>query len=250
MNYSKILIDIIRESLNLLEVYDKKNKISSDNYSYKKNEIKTKIDLELQKFIIKKLIIYKFPIISEEKYNKFIFQKGKGPVWILDPLDGTYNFFRGINHCAISLALYEDAKPIIGVIGNYPSKKILIGGPKVPSLRENKKISVSKNSKFNQSILATGFPSSYKFSSSKYNSIYMSYFKKFSKIRMIGSAASSLAMVSEGICDAYYENGIKIWDIAAGLSILIGAGGNYSLRFINNDTVEILAWNNSLKLKK
>ena len=78
----------------------------------------------------------------------------------------------------------------------------------------------------------------------------MNLYKKFSKIRMIGSASLSLVYLSEGKLDYYFEKNIRFWDIAAGLAILQGAGGNYNLKFIsiNKMICEISASNGYLKL--
>jgi myo-inositol-1(or 4)-monophosphatase len=81
-----------------------------------------------------------------------------------------------------------------------------------------------------RSAVCTGFPS--RFPASDVNAIgdYMSHILAFSKVRMIGSAAASLLLVARGAADAYFERQIMIWDVAAGLAIIEGAGGSTDLR--------------------
>ena len=165
--------------------------------------------------------------------------------WVVDPIDGSFNFLRNILSCSISIALYCNNKILFGVIGEYPSGDIYWGGKKYGSYFNKRKIKCSNIKEFNNAVLATGFPSRFKFSN-KNLLTYIKYIKIFAKIRMIGSASLSLINLSSGKFDAYYEQNIMFWDIAAGLAILEGAGGTYSLNMTKDLICEVKATNNSL----
>ena len=90
-------------------------------------------------------------------------------------------------------------------------------------------MSVSKKKSMNQGVLCTGFPSRYNFNKNLSSKLFK-FYSKFLKVRMLGSAAISLLKVAEGSVEAYYEEEIMLWDVGAGLAILIGAGGKYEIK--------------------
>ena len=210
-------------------------------------EFKSPIDYLLNKNITKKLRETKIPILSEENKKSWNNIKSNKLLWILDPLDGTVNYSRQLGSCAISLALFNGLNPIFGVIGTFPDMNIYFGGRDFKSKCNNKFISVSKNIKKNQSILCTGFPARYEFNTNNSKKLLLD-FKNYSKIRMLGSACISLLMVASGKADIYKENNIMLWDVAAGIAIIEGAGGKYNFSFVNSNVcINITAYNNFLK---
>ena len=92
-----------------------------------------------------------------------------------------------------------------------------------------KKIFVSTVATTQQSVLATGFPVKREYDSGSLNK-FINQVQQFKKIRMIGSAALSLAYVASGVYDAYYEEDIMMWDVAAGVALVKAAGGDYFLK--------------------
>ena len=86
------------------------------------------------------------------------------------------------------------------------------------------KISTNKVKEKSQAILATGFPVSTDFSKDALLD-FVEDIRGYKKIRLLGSAALSLAYVACGRADVYKENNIKIWDVAAGLALVKAAGG-------------------------
>ena len=236
---------VVKISLN--EIIYKKSLLEKFKVLDNKKELKTKLDHHISKFIIRNLSESKVKYISEESnFKNFDINE---TYWIIDPIDGTSNLKRGLLESSISLALYSKRKILFGVIGSYPELKIYWGGLEYGSYKNNKKLLVSENNQLSDSILATGFPSKYKFNN-KNNKKILKYFEKFSKIRMIGSASLSLAYLAEGKLDYYYERNIRFWDIAAGLAILEGAGGKYKYKFLSKKilTCEVHANNGLLSL--
>lgn len=194
-------------------------------------EVKIEADLFFENFIIKKLKTTGLPILSEEcGYISGDAKKYQDLLWILDPLDGSLNFSKGIKYSSISLALWKNEKPLFGVIYCLDTKKIFWGGKSIGSYSNESKINSSDVNDIENAILCTGFPSRFNMNlESSFKSFY-NILKKFRKIRMIGSASSSLILLARGCVDAYFEERIMLWDVAAGIAIAEGAGSSFSMK--------------------
>lgn len=161
--------------------------------------------------------------------------------WIVDPLDGSINYSEGIPLSCVSVGLWQNTSPILGVIYDF-NRDLLYEGVIGRGAWLNKyPIRVKPYRCSAKAILCTGFPASMDFSKLEMIS-FITRVKKFRKIRMFGSAALSLAFVASGKVDAYYENNVKIWDVAAGLALVKAAGGVILLNgFPTSHTVEAFA---------
>ena len=93
---------------------------------------------------------------------------------------------------------------------------------------------MNKTKKCSDAILCTGFPVNTNFNEENIRK-YVNDIINFKKVRLLGSAALSLAYLASGKVDAYYEKDIKIWDVAAGIAIVKGAGGIIKNTKYNND---------------
>lgn len=190
-------------------------------------EMKSPADKVLENIIIRKLRKTGISICSEE--SGFIKMGTNRELrWLVDPLDGTVNFVRGLGNCGISIGLCHGNAPLWGVVGQYPSREIFWGGPETGAFKDGKPLRVSALRNPCQAVLCTGFPSRFKFNQAGLNWMRHSL-ASFGKIRMIGSASISLLQVAQGAAEAYSENGIMLWDVAAGLAIVQGAGGSYRI---------------------
>lgn len=201
----------------------KKNCSSLGLKQLQKHDIKLLEDEATEKYI-KKILIKKtrIPVLGEEDIAKPDFKLGK--IWILDPIDGTVNFSRGIPIASVSIALWENKKPLIGVVYDFFNDVVYSGIVGIGAKRNGKRISVSNNIKLSESILLTGKPVK-SYLSKNVIKKWFGFFNNFQKVRMIGSASISLCYVASGIADAYTEDHIQIWDVAAGLAIVSAAGG-------------------------
>jgi myo-inositol-1(or 4)-monophosphatase len=153
---------------------------------------------------------------------------GKTYTWIIDPLDGTTNFIHGIPTYAISIALYEEDKPVVGIVYEMNRGEMFFTFKGGAAYLNNKEIQVSKNDNLSQSLLATGFPY-YDFDGMKgYLSALQYFMKNTQGMRRMGSAAVDLAYVACGRFDGYFEYGLSPWDVAGGVFIVQQAGGKVS----------------------
>ncbi len=192
-------------------------------------EIKALADVALEKIILSELEHTGISILSEESG----FKSGKveqDHMFILDPLDGTFNFVKDLGPSAVSIALWKNNKPIFGVIYNLTEKKLYWGGAGIGSFCENSPIKVSLEKDKSHSSLCTGFPARFDLSNKNAPQDFWDRIKSFAKIRMLGSAAASLLYVAKGSAEMYFEPEIMLWDVAAGIAIVEGAGGtvNYT----------------------
>ena len=122
------------------------------------NEFKISLDKNIEKNILKKLLISRLNIISEESPASFKLLNSRKPIWVLDPLDGTFNYARNLLSCSISLALFINNKPVFGIIGEFPSMKIAYGGKNLNSFYDSKKIKVSKVTNTKNASIVFRFP--------------------------------------------------------------------------------------------
>jgi myo-inositol-1(or 4)-monophosphatase len=190
-------------------------------------EMKAESDHILEDFILDSLYTTGLDILSEEKGN-IISGNPDELRWVLDPLDGTVNFIRGLAPCSISLALCRGDVPVLGVIGEFPSGKLAWGGISVDSCYSDQPIRVSTVAEKQQAVICTGFPSRFVFDDNGKHWMTKTL-APFGKVRMFGAASLSLLNVARGTAEVYAENDIMIWDVAAGLAILEGAGGAYTI---------------------
>jgi myo-inositol-1(or 4)-monophosphatase len=184
--------------------------------SNKARDLKLQIDIDAEE-IIKEHITQKnsFPILAEEsgtsgELDEFF--------WVVDPLDGTSNFLRNIPISCVSIALMQGLTPVLGVIFDFNNSDLYCAHKQSKAYLNLKK----------ESTLVTGIPAKDNYSDDEFKNM-ISDFQSWKKIRMIGSAAMASVYVASGKAEAYKENGIFLWDIAAGAAIVEGAGGYISI---------------------
>lgn len=198
---------------------------SQDIITEEEREIHFKFDLESEKIIINELRNgSKYNIVAEESGLIDAAGASQEYSWIVDPMDGSINYSEGIPLSCVSVSLWKNSSPILGVIYDFNHDHLYEGLIGQGAWVNKQPIRVKPFGRPEKAILCTGFPSSMDFSEISMNT-FIERVKKYRKIRMIGSAALSLAFVASGKVDAYYEKNIKIWDVAAGLALVKAAGG-------------------------
>lgn len=185
-------------------------------------EIKAVADVILEDEILAKLRPTGIAVLSEEA-GEIEGDVSQALRWVIDPLDGTVNFVRGLAPSAVSVALYDGERPVFGVIGEYPAGVISWGGPGLGAFSADAPLSVSGTEDPMRAVLCTGFPARFDFESD--NGAFMRRAGSFGKVRMLGAASLSLLHVARGSADVYAEDDIMLWDAGAGMAIVLGAGG-------------------------
>jgi myo-inositol-1(or 4)-monophosphatase len=142
----------------------------------------------------------------------------------VDPIDGTVNLFYGIPHYAVSVACRLDGRSLAGAIYDPNRDEMFSTHGGGGSTCNGKKIQVTKRLKLEEAVIALGF-SKGKATIDKCLELYQFYGGRVRKMRAMGSAALDLAYVAAGRLDAYIEQGVSIWDVAAGALLVEEAGG-------------------------
>ena len=217
-----------------------KNKTAKKEiFSEQGRDIKLEIDRSTEKLIRTSLRESDISILGEEYGGK----SSDGLVWVIDPIDGTANYFRGLDQCCISIALMDGNQALLGIIYNFNTNELFHAQHEQGAFLNDLPISVSNISEKNKASLTTGFPASESIESSL---DFLDGLKEWKKIRMFGSAALSCAYISSGRCDAYIEKGVYLWDFAAGICLVNEAGGRVQFSKIDSERYSVKFDNNCL----
>jgi len=200
-------------------------------------DIKTQADLDAHKLITSMLADTEIPIISEES-ETHLANPTTDTCWIIDPLDGTVNFFRGSRLCCTSIGLWSEGRPVFGIVYDFLGNELWSGGIHSQTTCNDIPVVVSGINRSDEAIIATGFPNGRDFEEGPLKR-FLSCIQSFRKVRLLGSAALSLAWLAQGRIDAYSEEDIYLWDIAAGLPIVLGAGGCTEFSSIDLETMKL-----------
>ena len=165
------------------------------------------------------------PILGEEGGP----QKGnRGPsrhTWVIDPLDGTSNYLRGLPHWCVSIALCEGPEPLHGVVFDPLRNELFIATRGSGAQLNDKRIRVAERKDLAGAVITTGFPPRERKRADAQLECVKHLLMDAEDIRRSGSAALDLAYVAAGRSDAYFEAGVQAWDVAAGALLVREAGG-------------------------
>ncbi len=210
------------------------------------NDFVSYVDKGSEKMLVNKLehLLPGAGIIAEEGTSD---KKGDKFYWIIDPLDGTTNFLHGLHPYAISVALMEHNEVVAGVVYEVSGGEIFTAWKDGGAWLNGTAIEVSRTKTLAESLIATGFPYNDFGKLIPYMNLLSSLVRNTHGIRRLGSAAIDLAYVACGRFEGFYEYGLHIWDIAAGMLLVKEAGGrtgDFSGNEINLTGEEIIAANN------
>ena len=188
-------------------------------------DVKLRADIESEELIRQRLgAAFPYPVFGEEKGGDESLRERYEPYWVVDPLDGTFNYLRGSSLCAVSIGLMRGETPILGVIYDFHTKTAYSGMVAEGFRINGKPAQAAWADRIDQAALATGFPTGMDRSPVRMEA-FVERIAPYKKVRMIGSAALALAYVAAGIYDVYYEESIRLWDVAAGLAMVQASGG-------------------------
>lgn len=151
-----------------------------------------------------------------------------GILWIVDPIDGTTNYARGIPHTAVSIAAYDSDKKdlLVGCVYNPFSGECFWAAKKQGAFLNGQRIHVSQVSKLEDAVAASGY---FNHENMTYETSNLpetwEFLKRCLGLRRNGAASLDLCWVAMGRFDIYWENGLKAWDMAAGVLIVQESGG-------------------------
>lgn len=201
------------------------------------NDYVTNVDQEAEQIILN-CIKQTFPLHSFLCEESGLSQSRSDYCWIIDPLDGTCNFIHGIPHYCISIALYHNEKPEIGVIYDPNRNELYRAAKGRGAFLDDHRLRIDPDVELKNAIVACCF-SSRKNHVEEEVDLHLQYVKKVARsclsIRHISAAALDLAYIAAGRYDALFAQGLQPWDCAAGMLIVQEAGG-YVGNFLGNET--------------
>ena len=148
-----------------------------------------------------------------------------GPVWVVDPLDGTTNFLHGHPMHAASVALTIDGTPVVGAVSCAPTAERWWAAHGHGAWKNGHAIAVSSLTAPDRSLVGTGFPFKNEDLLEAYAAQLVRVLKATGGVRRGGSAALDLCYLAEGTLDSFWELFLHPWDFAAGWVIVEEAGG-------------------------
>lgn len=225
------------------------------------HDIKLELDVRCQK-TIERILRRAFPSISVLGEEGVLGDQKSENRWVVDPIDGTVNFAYGIPHSCVSIALQsrraqtsrsngasavDDYETQVGVVYDPCCQELWTACRGEPARLNGRIIRVSRRAQLKEAIVSIGF-AKYAHTMEQMLPVLTCLLRKVRKVRIMGAAALSLAYVASGRFDAYWEAGIRLWDIAAGGLILECAGGEFWRRRMSGvHTYEIIANNGRLR---
>ncbi len=185
-------------------------------------DIKLGADREAEDIILAALAPSGRPVLAEESGEHG--RLDATPFWVVDPLDGSLNFSRGLPLCCVSIGLCQGGEPVLGVVYDFERDEMFTGIVDEGAWHDDRLTSVSTVGSAREAVLATGFPVNRDFGGEALAD-FVRAIAAFKRIRLLGSAALSLAYLASGRVDAYAEDDIMFWDVAAGIALVRAAGG-------------------------
>ncbi len=213
-----------------------------------RHDIKLALDVASQR-LIEDLILSAFPDHAIYGEEGIAGDQSSDSQWIVDPIDGTVNFFYGIPHFCVSIAMRRGGELKLGAIYDPMMDELYAVDFEGPATRNGQPIRPSSRSELAEAVVTVGFSKSTE-SIDAGLARYKAIAHRVRKTRMMGSAALALAYIACGRLDAYIEESISLWDIAAGQLLLERGGGSVVLTPSpgNPDKSGIVASNGRIEL--
>ncbi|HEY5653268.1 MAG TPA: inositol monophosphatase family protein [Pontiella sp.] len=202
--------------------FQNKNRRSETSESFC-HDVKLVMDVECQK-IAEALILSEFPehgILGEEDSS---IDHNSDYEWIIDPIDGTVNYFHGFAYWCCSIAVRKHEKVLAGCVYAPEFNACYTAHADGPALLNGVPTQVSTQACLKNSIVFTGLS---KYMESDPDAVFGTFNKlalNTRKLRINGSAALDLCHIADGICDGYFEGHLYLWDYAAAGLIAERAG--------------------------
>jgi myo-inositol-1(or 4)-monophosphatase len=213
------------------------------------HDIKLEIDVLAQN-LIGEILLRRFPEHALYGEEGIVGDQESDYQWVVDPLDGTVNYFYGIPHFCVSIALRFRREIILGVILDPIRDELWTTEKGQPPLLNGKEFHVSTRADLADAVLSVGLSKTTRTIDAGFP-LLEQMVHRARKCRLLGSAALDMAYVACGRLDAYIEQGIGLWDVAAGWILVENAGGKVELRPRSDapDKFSIVASNGLLDLR-
>lgn len=165
--------------------------------------------------------------------------------WVIDPIDGTTNFYSGIPFWAISIGLELNGIKQFGAVYMPATKELFSAQKGLGAHLNGEPIHVSSETELSRCVISTGFPIDKNINPDNNLDNFSAIMPRVRGIRRLGSSASDLCYVAAGFLDAYWELNLHEWDVNAASLIVEEAGGKV-IRFRKDRGVSLLAGNQDI----
>lgn len=162
------------------------------------------------------------PVVREESGGDL---PDRGRVWLVDPIDGTTNFIHGFPWVGVSVALWIDDRPAVGVVVDVTTGDEYTAVAGQGAWMNGSPIRVSLTQDLGEALIVTGFPYDRKERTEICETRFRQVLAAAQGIRRLGAASLDLCMVASGKLDGYWEEDLSPWDMGAGVLMVTEAGG-------------------------
>ncbi|HYN86253.1 MAG TPA: inositol monophosphatase family protein [Pyrinomonadaceae bacterium] len=211
-------------------------------------DLVTEADLAAERLIVERIRSYhpRHSILSEEA-GETLAQAGPDSSWkwIVDPLDGTTNYAHGYPVFCVSIALEHDGRIVLGVVHDPTRDETFAAERGEGATLNGRRVRVSDVDDLNRALVCTGFPYDVR-DRGDFARHFRNFIMHAQAVRRDGAAALDLAYVAAGRFEGFWEEGLRPWDVAAGVLLVEEAGGrvtHYDGRPFHVYTPPILATN-------
>ena len=191
-------------------------------------DIATQMDIASEKIIVESILSARPDdgIIGEEGASR---ESKSGVTWIIDPVDGTVNYFYGLPGWAISIAAKDESGTLVGVVHSPTVNATWHASKGGGAFLNDVKIACNDPVELNRALISTGFAYDVQVRTEQLK-IVNALLPQIRDLRRIGSAAADICHVATGMVDGYFETGLFEWDLAAAELIAREAGATVTTR--------------------
>jgi myo-inositol-1(or 4)-monophosphatase len=193
-------------------------------------DLVTEADLAAERLIIERIRSHypRHSILAEEAGEvEMVGGQTSEYKWIIDPLDGTTNYAHGYPVFCVSIALEHEGRVVLGVVYDPLRDELFAAERGEGATLNGRRVRVSETADLNGALVCTGFPYDVR-ERSEFVRHFANFIMHAQSVRRDGAAALDLAYVACGRFDAFWEEGLRPWDVAAGVLLIEEAGGRVS----------------------
>jgi myo-inositol-1(or 4)-monophosphatase len=190
-------------------------------------DLVTEADIAAERLIVERIRSYhpRHAILTEESGDVVtVGDAGSEYKWVIDPLDGTTNYAHGYPVFCVSVALEHEGRVVVGVVYDPTRDEMFAAERGGGATLNGRSLRVSETNELNGALLCTGFPYDVR-DRGDFARHFRNFIMRAQSVRRDGAAALDLAYVAAGRFDGFYEEGLRPWDVAAGVLLVEEAGG-------------------------
>ena len=190
-------------------------------------DLVTEADLAAERLIVERIRSYhpRHAILTEESGD--VAEAGADDdahKWIIDPLDGTTNYAHGYPTFCVSVALEHEGRVVVGAVYDPTRDEMFAAERGGGATLNGRRIRASETDELNRALVCTGFPYDVR-ERGDFERHFRAFIMNAQSVRRDGAAALDLAYVAAGRFEGFYEEGLRPWDVAAGVLLVEEAGG-------------------------